>query len=91
MPKFVIERDLPGAGKLGAEELRAMSERSVGILCTLGPRIQWVTSYVVDDKLYCIYNAPSAKLIEEHAKCGGFPANRISRVRAVIDPTTAEA
>jgi hypothetical protein len=64
---------------------------TVGILDTLGPKIQWVTSYVSDDKIYCVYNAPSPKLIEEHAKCGGFPANRISRVRAVIDPTTAEA
>jgi Nickel responsive protein SCO4226-like len=90
MPKFVIERELPGAGKLSAQELRAISEKSVGILNTLGPKIQWVHSYVVDDKIYCVYNAPSAELIQEHARCGGFPANRISRVRQIIDPTTAE-
>jgi hypothetical protein len=90
MPKFVIERELPGAGKLSAQELRAISEKSVGILNTLGPKIQWVHSYVVDDKIYCIYNAPSPELIQEHARCGGFPANRISRVRQIIDPTTAE-
>jgi hypothetical protein len=90
MPKFVIERELPGAGKLSAQELRAISEKSVGILNTLGPKIQWVHSYVVDDKIYCVYNAPSPELIQEHARCGGFPANRISRVRQIIDPTTAE-
>jgi hypothetical protein len=90
MPKFVIERELPGAGKLSAQELRAISEKSVGILNTLGPKIQWVQSYVVDDKIYCVYNAPSPELIQEHARCGGFPANRISRVRQIIDPTTAE-
>jgi hypothetical protein len=90
MPKFVIEREVPGVGKMSPEELRALSERSVGVLRSLGPDIQWVQSYVVDDKIYCVYNAPSPALIEEHARCGGFPANRISRVRAVIDPTTAE-
>jgi hypothetical protein len=90
MPKFVIERELPGAGKLSAQELRAISEKSVGILNTLGPKIQWVHSYVADDKIYCVYNAPSPELIQEHARCGGFPANRISRVRQIIDPTTAE-
>lgn len=90
MPKFMIERELPGAGKLSAQELRAISEKSVGILHTLGPKIQWVQSYVVDDKIYCVYNAPSPELIQEHARCGGFPANRISRVRQIIDPTTAE-
>jgi hypothetical protein len=90
MPKYVIERELPGAGKLSPAELKAISQKSVGTLLSLGPEIQWVTSYVVDDKLYCIYNAPSPKLIEEHARCGGFPANRISQVRAVIDPITAE-
>jgi hypothetical protein len=91
MPKYVIERELPGAGKLTREQLREVAQKSNGILQTLGPKIQWVESYVVDDKLYCVYNAPSPKLIEEHAKCGGFPANRISQVRNVIDPTTAEA
>jgi len=90
MPKFVIERELPGAGKLSAQELRAISEKSMGILNTLGPKIQWVHSYVADDKIYCVYNAPSPELIQEHARCGGFPANRISRVRQIIDPTTAE-
>ncbi|HXL76843.1 MAG TPA: DUF4242 domain-containing protein [Burkholderiales bacterium] len=90
MPKFVIERELPGAGKLSAQELRAISEKSVGILSTLGPKIQWLHSYVADDKIYCVYNAPSPELIQEHARCGGFPANRISRVRQIIDPTTAE-
>jgi hypothetical protein len=91
MPKFVIERELPGAGKLRPEELRAISEKSCGVLSSLGPKIQWVHSYVADDKIYCVYNAPSPELIKEHTRCGGFPANRISQVRAVIDPTTAEA
>ena len=91
MPKYVIERELPGAGKLSPDQLRAVAQKSNSIIATLGTRIQWVHSYVVDDKLYCIYNADSPKIIEEHAKCGGFPANRISRVRAIMDPTTAEA
>ncbi|HYI88173.1 MAG TPA: DUF4242 domain-containing protein [Burkholderiales bacterium] len=91
MPKYVIERELPGAGKLTAEQLREVAQKSNGILHTLGPKIQWVQTYVSDDKLYCVYNAPSPKLIEEHAKCGGFPANRISQVRVIMDPTTAEA
>jgi hypothetical protein len=91
MPKYVIERELPGAGKLTPEQLREVAQKSNGILQTLGPKIQWVQTYVSDDKLYCVYNAPSPKLIEEHAKCGGFPANRISQVRAIMDPTTAEA
>ena len=91
MPKYVIERELPGAGKLSRDQLRAVAQKSNGIISTLGTKIQWVHSYVVDDKVYCIYNAESDKIIEEHAKCGGFPANRISRVRAMIDPTTADA
>jgi Protein of unknown function (DUF4242) len=91
MPKYVIERELPGAGKMTREQLREVAQKSNGILHTLGPKIQWVETYVSDDKLYCVYNAPSPKLIEEHAKCGGFPANRISQVRAIMDPTTAEA
>jgi hypothetical protein len=91
MPKYVIERELPGAGKLTREQLREVAQKSNGILQTLGPKIQWVETYVSDDKLYCVYNAPSPKLIEEHAKCGGFPANRISQVRAIMDPTTAES
>lgn len=91
MPKYVIERERPGAGKMTREQLREVAQKSNGVLQTLGPKIQWVETYVSDDKLYCVYNAPSPKLIEEHAKCGGFPANRISQVRAIMDPTTAEA
>ena len=91
MPKFIIERELPGAGKLLSQDLRAISQKSVGILKDLGPSIQWVHSYVVDDKIYCVYNAPSADLIRKHAQCGGFPVNCVSEVRAVIDPITAEA
>lgn len=91
MPKYVIEREIPGAGKMSPAELKAISEKSVGILCELGPKIQWVHSYVADDKIYCVYNAPDIALIKKHAECGGFPVNRISQVRAIIDPTTAEA
>jgi hypothetical protein len=91
MPKYVIERELPGAGQLSGEQLRAIAQKSNGVIDSLGKKIQWVHSYVVDDKLYCVYNADSPKIIEEHAKCGGFPANRISRVRAMMDPVTAEA
>lgn len=91
MPRYVIERELPGAGKLSGAELKAISQKSVGVLKSLGPEIQWVHSYVVDDKIYCVYNAPSADLVREHARCGGFPANRISQVHAIIDPITAEA
>jgi hypothetical protein len=91
MPKYVIERELPGAGKLSPAELKAISQKSVGILHDLGPDIQWIHSYVTDDKIYCVYNAPSVALIKRHAECGGFPANRISQVRTIIDPTTSEA
>ena len=91
MPRFVIERELPGAGKLSPSELQAISQRSVNVLHSLGPTIQWVHSYVTDDKLYCVYNAPSRELVLEHARCGGFPANRVSVVSAIIDPVTAEA
>jgi uncharacterized protein DUF4242 len=91
MPKFVIERDIPGAGKLSAEQLRSVSQKSCGVLGQLGPKIQWQTSYVTGDKLYCIYIAENEDLVREHARLGGFPANRISKVVAVIDPTTAEA
>jgi Protein of unknown function (DUF4242) len=91
MPRYVVERELPGAGKLSREELQAVAQKSNGVIQTLGPKIQWVETFITDDKLYCVYNAPSPKLIEEHAKCGGFPANRISQVRAMMDPTTAEA
>lgn len=90
MPKFVIERELPGAGKLSSNELQAISQKSCGVLRNLGPQIQWVHSYVTDDKIYCIYIAPDEKTIREHAKQGGFPANRVSEIRTVIDPTTAE-
>ena len=90
MPKFVIERDLPGAGKLSPEELRGISQKSCDVLRKLGPEINWVQSYVTDDKIYCIYVAPSAEMIREHAQEGGFPANRISEIRSVIDPTAAE-
>ena len=91
MPKYVIERELPGAGKLSKDELRAISQKSVSILKDIGPQIQWVQSYVVDDKIYCVYIAPSPEVIKQHAVCGGFPANRISEIRTLIDPTTAEA
>lgn len=90
MPKFVIERDLPGAGKLSAADLQGVSEKSCAVLRKLGPEIQWVQSYVTDDKIYCVYIAPSEEMIREHARQGGFPANRISEVRSVIDPTSAE-
>ena len=90
MPKFVIERELPGAGRLSANELQAVAEKSNGVLRDLGPQIQWVESYVTDDKIYCVYVAPNADIIREHAKRGGFPANKISEVKTSIDPTTAE-
>ena len=90
MPQFVIERDMPGVGGLGANELKGASEKSCSVLRDLGPEIQWVHSYVTDDRIYCIYRAPNEELIRKHAETAGFPANRISRVRNVIDPTTAE-
>ena len=90
MPKYVIERDIPGAGALTTDQLRGISQTSCGVLKTLGPKIQWVESYVTDDKVYCVYLSPDEATIREHAKQGGFPANRISQVRTVIDPTTAE-
>ena len=90
MPKYVIEREIPGAGKLSAEELQGISQKSCGVLRELGPEINWVESYVTDDKIYCVYVAPSKEMIRRHAELGGFPANRISEVRAVIDPTSAE-
>jgi hypothetical protein len=90
MPKFVIERDLPGAGKLTPAELQGISEKSCGVLQAMGPTIQWLQSYVTDDKIYCVYIAESEKDVREHAKRGGFPANRVSEVRTIIDPTTAE-
>ncbi|HUB51531.1 MAG TPA: DUF4242 domain-containing protein [Terracidiphilus sp.] len=91
MPKFVIEREIPGAGSLSPDQLQAISQTSCGVLRQLGPEIQWVHSYVTDNKIYCIYSASSEELIREHAAKGGFPANRVSQIRTVIDPTTAEA
>ena len=90
MPKYVIERDIPGAGKLSAEQLHAISQKSCGVLQGMGPQIQWIQSSVTDDKIYCIDIAPNEEAVREHARRGDFPANRVARVRAVIDPTTAE-
>ena len=90
MPQFVIERDMPGVGKLGSSDLQGASQTSCTVLRDLGPDIQWVQSYVTDDKIYCVYRAPSEDLIRQHAETAGFPANSISQVRAMIDPTTAE-
>ncbi|ABQ27730.1 DUF4242 domain-containing protein [Geotalea uraniireducens] len=90
MPKYVIERELPGAGQLTADTLQAISQKSCGVLKGLGPQIQWVQSYVTDNKIYCIYIAPNAEIVLEHAKQGGFPANSVAEVRTIIDPTTAE-
>ena len=90
MPKYVIERDLPGAGKLTTDQLRGVSQKSCSVLSKLGPEIQWIHSYVTADKIYCIYRAPNEAMIREHAKQGGFPANRISEVTTIIEPTTAE-
>ena len=91
MPKYVIERDIPGAGKLSPGALRSISQRSCAVLDRLGPEIQWVQSYVTDDRIYCLYIAPAEEVVREHAKQAGFPANRISQVRSVIDPTTSES
>jgi hypothetical protein len=91
MPKYVIERDLPGAGQLSPQQLQAVSQTSCGVLRKLGPEIQWVHSYVTQDKIYCIYIAPNEALIREHATQGGFPANRVSEITSTIDPTTAES
>ena len=91
MPKYVIERELPGAGQLSGDDLRAISQKSNQVLCELGPDIKWLTSYVTDDKIYCVYVAPDADIIYEHARCGGFPANKVTRIAQVIDPSTAEA
>ena len=90
MPKYVIEREIPGAGKFSPEQLKAISQTSCGVLSNMGPQIQWVHSYVTADKIYCIYNAPNEEMVREHAKQGGFPANSVSKVSAIIDPTTAE-
>jgi hypothetical protein len=90
MPKFVIEREIAGAGKLPAQELKAISQKSNGVLDSMGSKIQWVQSFVTDNKIYCVYLAPDADTVREHARKGGFPVNTIARVHAVIDPTTAE-
>ncbi len=91
MPKYIIERDIPGAGALTAADLQGISQKSCGILSDMGPSIQWVESYVTDDKVYCVYIAPNSSAVQEHAEKGGFPANRISEIKTMIDPTTAEA
>jgi len=91
MPKFVIEREIIGAGKLPKAELQAISQKSCGVLKEMGSQIQWVQSYVTDDKIYCVYIAPDEAAVRTHAQKGGFPANKVSRVRTMIDPTTAEA
>ncbi|HET7549909.1 MAG TPA: DUF4242 domain-containing protein [Gemmatimonadaceae bacterium] len=90
MPRFLIERNIPGAGKLSPEELQAISQKSCGVLLNMGPQIQWVQSYVTGDKITCIYIAPNADMVKEHAKQGGFPADSVQEVRAIIDPTTSE-
>lgn len=90
MPKFIIEREIPGAGNLKPQELQGISQKSCSVLHGLGPQIQWVQSYVTDNKVYCVYIAPNEKMVREHAKQGGFPANSVAQVRALIDPTTAE-
>jgi len=90
MPQYLIERNIPGAGSLSAGDLKAISQKSCGVLQRMGPQIQWVESYVAGDKIYCIYNAPDEATVREHAKQGGFPANVVTRVSTVIDPTTAE-
>lgn len=90
MPKYVIEREIPGAGKLSADDLTAISQKSCGVLQSMGPQIQWLESYVTDDKIYCVYIAPNEQMVRQHAEKGGFPANRVSEVRTMIDPTTSE-
>lgn len=91
MPKYVIERDIPGAGQLSAQDLQAISQKSCSVLGGMGPQIQWLHSYVTGDKVYCVYIAPNEEMVREHARQGGFPANRVSAVTTIIDPTTAEA
>ena len=90
MPKYVIERELPGAGSLSAEDLRDISQKSNRVICDLGPEIRWLQSYVTDDKIYCVYVAPDEDILFEHARCGGFPADKVSRVTTVIDPSTGD-
>ncbi len=90
MPKFVIEREIPGAGALSAHQVQAIAEKSCSVLRNLGPQIQWLHSYVTDDKIYCVYIAANEELVREHARQGSFPANSVAQVRRIIDPTTAE-
>jgi len=90
MPKYVIEREIPNAGKLTPEELTGISQKSCGVLGSMGPQIQWIQSYVTDDRIYCVYQAPNEEMVRKHAQLGGFPANRVDRVHTVIDPATAE-
>lgn len=90
MPKYVIEREIPGAGNLTKEQLNGISQTSCGVLSDMGPQIQWLQSYVTGNKIYCVYIAPNEEMVREHAKQGGFPANSVSKVVTVIDPTTAE-
>ena len=90
MPKYLIERDIPAAGGLTPEQLQSISQKSCNVLSELGPQIQWIESYVTDDKIYCMYISPNENMVREHANMGGFPANRISEIKTVIDPTTAE-
>ena len=90
MPKYLIEREIPGAGKLSANELQAISQKSCEVLNKMGPQIQWVQSYVAGDKVYCVYIAPNEQMVREHAKQGNFPANRVSQITTIIDPTTSE-
>lgn len=91
MPKYVIERDIPDVGDVTADQIIAISQKSCGVLSNMGPSIQWVHSYVTQDKIYCIYIAPNEKMVREHAQQGGFPANRVSEIKHMIDPTSAEA
>ena len=91
MPKYVIERDIPGAGKLTPQDLQAISQKSCGVLSNLGPQIQWIQSFVTNDKIFCIYHAANEEMVREHAKQGGFPANNVYEVKTVIDPATAES
>jgi Protein of unknown function (DUF4242) len=90
MPKYLIERELPGAGQLSQDQLRGISQKSCSVLNKLGPQIQWIQSYVTGDKIYCVYRAPNEEMVREHAKQGGFPANKVSEITSIIDPTTAE-
>ena len=90
MPQYLIERNIPGAGELSSADLKAISQKSCGVLNDLGPQIQWVHSYVTGDQIYCVYRAPNEEMVREHARLGGFPANRVSEIKTIIDPSTAE-